>query len=61
MAWSDVSGVAVAELGAALAGLIRTDAPIDEKKKRRLIVVALSDVLVDNFVIFSSVVESASI
>jgi transposase len=39
-------------LGEAPAGLIRMGAPIDEKKKRRLIVNALIDVLLDTFVIY---------
>ena len=49
LAWSCVNGVearAAGELGDALAGLNRTEAPIEEMKKRRLIENALIDVLV---------------
>jgi hypothetical protein len=41
---------ATGELGEAAAGLIRTDPHIDEKKKRRLMEVAVIDVLLSNFV-----------
>ena len=43
---------ATGEFGAALAGLIRTEAPIDEKKKRRLIAIGLMDVTLNVFIIF---------
>src|ERR1700730_15800437 len=47
------SGVAAATgFDAALAGLMRTEAPIVEKKNRRLIAKALIDFLSSNFVIF---------
>jgi len=52
------SGVAAAraagELGAAPAGFIRTDAPIDEMKKRTLMENALIDIFLDTFAIFSA-------
>ena len=40
------------ELGEALAGLISTEAPIPEKRKRRLMAVALIDVLLNVFFMF---------
>jgi hypothetical protein len=58
LASSCVSGLgarAAGELGDALAGPTMTDAPIDEKKNRRLIEIALNDILLNSFVILSNV------
>jgi hypothetical protein len=57
---SGVTARAAGELGEAPAGLISTDAPVDEKKKRRLIVNALMDFLIDIFVVFSSLRQLAN-
>jgi hypothetical protein len=50
--WLSGAAAATGELGAALAEPIRTGAPIDEKKKSRLIVIALMFVLLNVFIIF---------
>jgi hypothetical protein len=52
LAWSCDSGVAArgaGEPGDAAAGFTKTDAPTDEKKKRRLIENALADIFLDTF------------
>jgi len=50
-----VGAKADGEPGAALAGAIRTEAPIEDMKKRRLIEIALIDIFLDTFDILSKI------
>jgi hypothetical protein len=56
---SGAAARAAGELGAALAGPIRTDAPIEEKKKSKAVEIALIDVLLNTFFIFSNLRRKA--
>jgi hypothetical protein len=63
LAWSCDSGDAAraaGELGEAPAGVIRTEAPTDEKKKRRLTTIPFDDILPDILAILSDVRQKAN-
>jgi hypothetical protein len=54
MVESGVAARAAGELGDAIAGLIMSEAPIEEKKKRRATENALTDILLRTFVMLSN-------